>query len=297
MIKSVLQILRPYQWVKNFFVFMPLFFGHQLMNVPLLINTVAAFFAFSFVASSIYCFNDIIDVEDDRRHVEKCHRPIASGKISVATGYVLMFVMLALSIALSFALPYDVVSTTLPLPYIIIIYWLMEMAYCIRLKRIAIIDLCILSMGFLLRIAAGGAATGILLSHWLIMMTFLLTLFLGFAKRRDDVLKFQKTKIPPRHNTKRYNLTFVNDATTVTGSVMLVCYIMYTVSPETITNFDNRHIYLTTIFVLLGVLRYMQLAVVDEKSGDPTKVLLRDPFTQVIVLGWAVAFLFIIYIL
>ena len=297
MIKSVLQILRPYQWVKNFFVFMPLFFGHQLMNVPLLINTIAAFFAFSFVASSIYCFNDIIDVEDDRRHVEKCHRPIASGKISVATGYILMFVMLALSIALSFALPNYVVSTTLPLPYIIIIYWLMEMAYCIRLKRIAIIDLCILSMGFLLRIAAGGAATGILLSHWLIMMTFLLTLFLGFAKRRDDVLKFQKTKIPPRHNTKRYNLTFVNDATTVTGSVMLVCYIMYTVSPETIANFDNRHIYLTTIFVLLGVLRYMQLAVVDEKSGDPTKVLLRDPFTQVIVLCWAVAFLFIIYIL
>ena len=297
MIKSVLQILRPYQWVKNFFVFMPLFFGHQLMNVPLLINTIAAFFAFSFVASSIYCFNDIIDVEDDRRHVEKCHRPIASGKISVTTGYVLMFVMLALSIALSFALPNDVVSTTLPLPYIIIIYWLMEMAYCIRLKRIAIIDLCILSMGFLLRIAAGGAATGILLSHWLIMMTFLLTLFLGFAKRRDDVLKFQKTKIPPRHNTKRYNLTFVNDATTVTGSVMLVCYIMYTVSPETIANFDNRYVYLTTIFVLLGLLRYMQIAVVDEKSGDPTKVLLRDPFTQVIVLCWAVAFLFIIYIL
>lgn len=295
--KSVLQILRPYQWVKNFFVFMPLFFGHQLMNVPLLINTIAAFFAFSFAASSIYCFNDIIDVEDDRRHVEKCHRPIASGKISVTMGYVLMFVMLALSMALSFALPYEVTSTTLPLPYIIIIYWLMEMAYCLRLKRIAIIDLCILSMGFLLRIAAGGAATGILLSHWLIMMTFLLTLFLGFAKRRDDVLKFQNSKIPPRRNTKRYNLTFVNEAITVTGCVMLVCYIMYTVSPETIANFDNHHIYLTTIFVLLGVLRYMQLAIVDEKSGDPTKVLLRDPFTQVIVLCWALAFLLIIYIL
>ena len=297
MIKSIFQILRPYQWVKNFFVFMPLFFGHQLMNVPLLINSVVTFFAFSFVASSIYCFNDIIDVEDDRRHVEKCHRPIASGKISVTMGYMLMLLMLALSIAVSFALPCEVVSTTLPLPYIIIIYWLMEMAYCLRLKRIAIIDLCILSMGFILRIAAGGAATGILISHWLIMMTFLLTLFLGFAKRRDDVLKFQKTKIPPRHNTKRYNLTFVNEAITVTGCVMLVCYIMYTVSPETIANFDNRHIYLTTIFVLLGVLRYMQLAVVDEKSGDPTKVLLRDPFTQLVVLCWAISFLLIIYIL
>ena len=295
--KSVIQILRPQQWVKNLFVFMPLFFGHQLMNVPLLINTIVAFFAFSFVASSIYCFNDIIDVEDDRRHVEKCKRPIASGKISVTTGYILMFLMFALSVIISMMLPFEAQTTTLELPYIIGIYWLMEMAYCIQLKRIAIIDLCILSMGFLLRIAAGGAATGIMLSHWLIMMTFLLTLFLGFAKRRDDVLKFQKTKIPPRHNTKRYNLTFVNEAITVTGCVMLVCYIMYTVSPETTANFDNRHIYLTTIFVLLGVLRYMQLAVVDEKSGDPTKVLLRDHFTQVIVLCWVVSFLFIIYIL
>lgn len=295
--KSVIQILRPQQWVKNLFVFMPLFFGHQLMNVPLLINTIVAFFAFSFVASSIYCFNDIIDVEDDRRHVEKCKRPIASGKISVTTGYILMFLMFALSVIISMMLPFEAQTTTLELPYIIGIYWLMEMAYCIQLKRIAIIDLCILSMGFLLRIAAGGAATGIMISHWLIMMTFLLTLFLGFAKRRDDVLKFQKTKIPPRHNTKRYNLTFVNEAITVTGCVMLVCYIMYTVSPETTSNFDNRHIYLTTIFVLLGVLRYMQLAVVDEKSGDPTKVLLRDHFTQVIVLCWVVSFLFIIYIL
>lgn len=295
--KSVIQILRPQQWVKNLFVFMPLFFGHQLMNVPLLINTIVAFFAFSFVASSIYCFNDIIDVEDDRRHAEKCKRPIASGKISVTTGYILMFLMFALSVIISMMLPFEAQTTTLELPYIIGIYWLMEMAYCIQLKRIAIIDLCILSMGFLLRIAAGGAATGIMISHWLIMMTFLLTLFLGFAKRRDDVLKFQKTKIPPRHNTKRYNLTFVNEAITVTGCVMLVCYIMYTVSPETTTNFDNHHIYLTTIFVLLGVLRYMQLAVVDEKSGDPTKVLLRDHFTQVIVLCWVVSFLFIIYIL
>ena len=96
--KSVIQILRPQQWVKNFFVFMPLFFGHQLMNVPLLINTIAAFFAFSFVASSIYCFNDIIDVEDDRRHIEKCKRPIASGKISVATGYILMFTLQAIRV-------------------------------------------------------------------------------------------------------------------------------------------------------------------------------------------------------
>jgi len=295
--KSIIHLLRPQQWVKNFFVFMPLFFGHQLTNIPLLINTIITFFAFSFAASSIYCFNDIIDVEDDRRHVEKCKRPIASGKISITKGYVLMSIMLVLSILLSVNLPYNTNSEIIPLPYIIIGYWIMEIAYCLRLKRIAIIDLCILSIGFLMRIAAGGVATDIVISHWLIMMTFLITLFLGFAKRRDDVLKFQKTKIPPRHNTKRYNLTFVNEAITVTGSVTLVCYIMYSVSPETTTNFNNKYIYLTSIFVLLGLLRYMQLAVVDEKSGDPTKVLLHDHFTQINVLCWFVSFLVIIYFL
>ena len=312
MIKSLYKLLRPYQWVKNLFVFMPLFFGHQLTNIPLLINAVVAFFSFSFVASSIYCFNDIIDVEDDRRHAEKCKRPIASGKVSVTVGYVLMLLMFFAAWALTLLVPnaYLIHCAQDPnytlsggawseaswLGFVIVSYWVMEILYCRWLKRIAIIDVCILSMGFILRIMAGGVATGIMVSHWLIMMTFLLTLFLGFAKRRDDVLKFQKTGIPPRHNTKRYNLTFVNDAITVTGSVMLVCYIMYTVSPEVVAHFDCQYLYLTTVFVLLGLLRYMQLAVVDEKSGDPTKVLLRDHFVQVVVLGWIVTFLVIIYL-
>jgi magnesium-transporting ATPase (P-type) len=134
------------------------------------------------------------------------------------------------------------------------------------------------------------------ISHWLVMMTFLLTLFLGIAKRRDDVLKMMSTGIAPRHNTKRYNLTFVNNAITITASVMLVCYIMYTVSPEVTENFHTRYLYLTSIFVLIGLLRYMQLAVVDEKTGDPTKILLHDRFTQLVVAAWGLTFLIIIYV-
>lgn len=290
--RNIIRLTRPYQWVKNLFVFMPLFFGHQLMNIPLLLNAIVVFFAFSLAASSIYCFNDIIDVEDDRRHQTKCHRPIASGAISVTKAYMVMLMLLLASMAmLYFLLP----STDAML--VVALYWLMEIAYCIKLKRLAIIDVCILSLGFVLRIVAGGAATDVVISHWLVMMTFLLTLFLGFAKRRDDVLRFQRNGIPPRHNTKRYNLTFLNEAITICGGVMLVCYIMYTVSPEVISNFDNQYVYLTSIYVLLGLLRYMQLAVVDEKTGDPAKTLLHDHFTQVIVVAWILTFLVIIYFL
>lgn len=276
------------------FVFLPIFFGHKLMDGALLLNALVAFMAFSFAASSIYCFNDIIDVKDDRRHPVKCQRPVASGKISVLVAYGIMFMMLAMSIGVLCLIPNG--DYRLATAAVIMFYWLMEIAYCIILKRFAIIDVCTLSIGFVLRILVGGVATGVVVSHWLVMMTFLLTLFLGFAKRRDDVIRMAKTGIPVRHNTKRYNLTFVNEALTITGSVMLVCYIMYTVSPEVVASFDSQYIYLTSIFVILGLLRYMQLAVVDETTGDPTKVLLHDRFVQCVVVAWGMTFLLLIYV-
>ena len=148
----------------------------------------------------------------------------------------------------------------------------------------------------MLRVLAGGFATDITLSKWLVLMTFLLTLFLSFAKRRDDVLRMNETGEPPRKNTIRYNLTFINQAITITASVTLVCYIMYTVSPEVVARLGSDLLYLTSVFVLLGLLRYMQITVVDKKSGDPTKIMLRDRFTQLVVVLWALTFLILIYI-
>lgn len=287
-----IRLIRPSHWVKNMFVFMPLFFGHQLLNIPLLLNAMVMCVSFSFIASAVYCLNDIIDVEADRRHPVKCKRPIASGDVSVPTAYLMMLILIAMSISVLFLSSVGVVSGIC----VIAAYLLMEIAYCLKLKRYAIIDVCMLSLGFVLRIIAGGVVTDIVISHWLVMMTFLLTLFLGIAKRRDDVLKMMSTGIAPRHNTKRYNLTFVNNAITITASVMLVCYIMYTVSPEVTENFHTRYLYLTSIFVLIGLLRYMQLAVVDEKTGDPTKILLHDRFTQLVVAAWGLTFLIIIYV-
>ena len=289
--KKTLLLIRPQQWIKTGFVLIPMFFGGRLLNADDAIASVVTFFAFSFAASAIYCFNDIVDVDADRRHPVKCHRPIASGAVSVPTAYALMAVLALLSALLLFFLPQRAGETA----GIVAFYLLLNMAYCIWLKRHAIIDVCTVAFGFVLRILAGGMACDVAVSNWLVLMTFLLALFLSFAKRRDDVLRMNETGEPPRRNTIRYNITFVNQAITITGTVTLVCYIMYTVSPEVVSRFHAPYLYLTSIFVLVGLLRYMQLTVVDEVSGDPTKILLRDRFTQAIVVAWIMVFLLIIY--
>ena len=291
--KDYMKILRPKQWVKNFFVMLPLFFGGELFNTQALLSAVITMLAYSFAASSIYCFNDIHDVSDDRRHPVKCHRPVTSGAVSIAMAYGMMIVCFILSAVCVALLP----DTALQTGGVILFYWLLNLAYCAWLKQHAIIDVCIVAFGFVLRLLAGGLATHIELSKWIVLMTFLITLFMSFAKRRDDVIRMEKTGEAPRKNTIRYNLTFINQAITITASVTLVCYIMYTVSPEVISHFKTDYLYLTSIFVLVGLLRYIQLTVVDQRSGDPTKVLLKDRFTQLIVLAWLLTFLLIIYVL
>lgn len=291
--KDYIRLLRPKQWTKNFFVMLPLFFGGRLFDEQAFIAGLITFLSYSFAASSIYCFNDIHDVEDDRRHPMKCHRPVASGAIPIAVAYGLMLLCIVLSMLCLFLLPAHRLETG----GVILFYWLLNLAYCARLKQYAIIDVCIVAFGFVLRLLAGGLATHVLLSKWIVLMTFLITLFMSFAKRRDDVIRMERTGEAPRKNTIRYNLTFMNQAITITAGVTLVCYIMYTVSPEVIENFHNDYLYLTSILVLVGLLRYIQLSVVDQKSGDPTKVLLKDRFTQLIVAAWLLAFLLIIYVL
>ncbi len=289
--KAYLKLIRPKQWIKNFFVMIPLFFGGALFDANALIAGVIVFIAYSLAASSIYCFNDIHDVDDDRRHPVKCNRPVASGAVSVTKAYILMILMIVISMATIMFLPENRLATS----GVILFYWLLNLAYCAKLKRYAIVDVCIVAFGFVLRLLAGGFASDIVLSKWIVLMTFLITLFMSFAKRRDDVLRMEETGEAPRHNTIRYNLTFINQAITITASVTLVCYIMYTVSPEVTEHFHTDYLYLTSVFVLLGLLRYIQLAVVDKESGDPTKIILKDHFTQLVVLAWLISFLLIIY--
>lgn len=287
--EALIRLLRPAQWIKNFFVFAPILFGGELFNIHALLKGVIAFFAFSFAASSIYCFNDIHDVADDRRHPEKCHRPIASGAVTIPQAYGLMFLMFALAVLACIPIGFSAL-------FVILFYWCLNLAYCAKLKQFAIIDVCVVAFGFVLRMLAGGEATDIGLSKWIVLMTFLITLFMSFAKRRDDVIRMEKTGEAPRKNTIRYNSTFMDQALTITASVTLVCYIMYTVSPEVMENFNSEYLYLTSIYVLLGLLRYIQIAVVDKKSGNPTKVIIHDRFIQLDVLAWIITFILIIYV-
>lgn len=294
MIKNIVILLRPQQWVKNGFVFLPLFFNGQLFDADALLSTFMAFVAFCFAAAGIYCMNDIVDAEADRRHPKKCSRPIASGAISTALGWALA----AICLATSFVSAFFVGDSWTNVAIVIGIYFVMNIAYCLRLKQIAIVDVFIISIGFVLRIFVGGFATGIFISHWIVLMTFLLALFLALAKRRDDVAIYEQTGVLPRKNVAAYNLDFMNQAIGIVAAITMVCYIMYTVSPDVVARFEGggKYLYLTSVFVLAGIIRYLQITIVNLSSGSPTKVLIHNRFLQICLACWIVSFLIIIYI-
>lgn len=293
--KSIIMLLRPHQWLKNVFILLPMFFDGKMMQMNYIIPSVVIFFAYSLAASGIYCFNDIYDAESDKMHPIKCKRPIASGDISRAQGYVMMVLCIAVSFLIISLYKWES-GHKIGLYSIIFFYIAMNIVYCMKLKQIAIVDVFIIAVGFVLRIFAGGLATGIFLSHWLILMTFLLALFLAFAKRRDDVVIYENTGVKARKNVNRYNLDFMNQAIAIIASITMVCYIMYTVSSEVIERFHSSSLYMTAIFVLAGIIRYMQLTIVDVKSGSPTKVLMKDRFVQACLVGWSLMFAYIIYL-
>ena len=288
-----IQLLRPLQWLKNVFVFAPVFFSNHLLEADYFWPTLVVFLSFCLISSSIYCFNDLRDVDADRQHPKKCHRPIASGSVSVKGGYAMMiFCMMGAFVLLPLA-----GSVNTPYLYIIVAaYWLMNIAYCLRLKQIAILDVSIIAIGFVMRVFVGGLATDIWISHWLVLMTFLVTLFLAFTKRNDDYRLYEQTGQKPRVSITGYNKTFINEATAIIASVTMVCYIMYTMSPEVIERMGTRSVYLTSGWVLAGLLRYLQNMIVFGLSGSPTKSLVKDHFIQLCVFGWLLSFFIIIYL-
>ena len=294
--KQMIALLRPHQWLKNLFIFTPAFFHGSILEQDFLFPAIVMFLAYCLSASGIYCFNDIYDVEADRLHPKKRFRPIASGAVSKTTGYVLMIACIAASFL--FVSLYSWADSTVRMGVygVLAFYVLMNFAYCVYLKQKTIVDVFVIAMGFVLRIFAGGFSTGIVLSHWLVLMTFLLALFLAFAKRRDDVVMFEETGKIARKNILRYNLSFMNQTIGIVASVTMVCYIMYTVSSEVMERFHCSYVYTTSIFVLAGIIRYMQVTIVDVRSGSPTKVLMHDKFIQACILCWILTFVLIIYL-
>jgi decaprenyl-phosphate phosphoribosyltransferase len=282
-IELYLKLLRVHQWVKNLFIFLPPFFALKLKSEFVLEKGIIAFFAFSMIASATY-------INADMLHPTKCKRPLASKEVSFIEGIILIAVLLLLSSYLFVFVIKNPVAT-----FIATFYLLQNILYTIKLKHIAILDVVIISIGFVLRILLGGAVTNTQLSHWIILMTFVFALFLALAKRRDDVINFIQTGNESRKNVQGYNLEFLNVSITVIAAVVVVCYIMYCTSSEVIARFGD-YVYLTSFFVILGILKYLQLTFVQLISGNPTLVLLKNRYLQLIILGWILSFVAIIYI-
>ena len=285
-----IKLLRPAQWSKNLFVFLPLFFAQDIDNMPRLLAVIVAFVALSLASSCIYVLNDMCDVEFDRKHPEKCRRPIASGRVSLPVARVLYVLLLLLSFA--------VIALFLPSTAMFVVlgsYLIINHAYSLWLKHVAILDVMIVAFGFVLRIVAGAVAAQVVPSHWIIIMTFLLALFLVLAKRRDDVIKYERTQALARRNVTAYNRNYLDHVITLVAAITLVSYIMYTVDEEIVARFDCNYVYSTAIFVLAGILRYLQITLVEEKSWSPTKIIMRDRFLLFCVIGWLLLFAYIIY--
>ncbi|MCR4851984.1 MAG: decaprenyl-phosphate phosphoribosyltransferase [Prevotella sp.] len=291
--RHLIKLLRPHQWLKNAFIFAPLFFDRHVTDWCYLWPSIVAFLAFCLASSGIYCFNDIHDIDADRQHPVKRMRPVASGEVSIRMAYITMLTAWGSACALvvlgSFSNIHKGLLGTL------LLYIIMNVAYCARLKQTAILDVFIIAIGFVLRIIAGGLATGITLSHWIVLTTFMLALFLALAKRRDDVVIYQASGIKARKNVMHYNMDFLNLAIAVLGGVTIMCYILYTVSDDVVARIGNQYLYVTSVFVVAGILRYMQLTFVEQKSGSPTKVLMHDHFIIVCVVGWIALFAIILY--
>jgi len=284
-----IKLIRPHQWVKNIFVFLPILFAGRIMDFYLWGSAITVFFAFSMIASAVYCINDVRDVDADRQHPVKRLRPIASGQVSIEMAILIAIVLCIGSILLS------LLSLDYKTGIVVLCYFLINLAYCFGLKQYALIDVFILSSGFVLRLAAGGFACGIELSPWIVSLTFLISLFLAFAKRRDDVVIQKSRGISARKSIRSYNLQFLDMTLGLIGAITVVSYMMYTISPDVMGRLGSRYIYVTSIFVLAGILRYLQVTIVDSRSGSPTNILLKDRFIQGCILCWTVLFCLIIY--
>jgi 4-hydroxybenzoate polyprenyltransferase len=281
-LRDIAYTLRPQQWVKNFLVLAPPFFGGALFtNTDMFVKMFFAFVGFSLASSTAYIINDISDIEYDRLHPIKKERPLTSGRINIFTAVVLGIVTLALSLWASFTIGNDFLIIT-------VLYLLLSLSYSYYLQRIEIIDVFCIAIGFVLRIEAGGIASGIEVSNWLLLTTFLLSLLLGFGKRRHELALHNGPQNSFREVLSRYNTSFLDTTLSIFATTAIVTYAIYAVEIET------RIFLITVPLAVFGVLRYMYLVQTDTR-GDPTESLYKDMPLLLAVLLWFLITTVIIY--
>jgi len=291
--KNYLKLIRVEQWVKNLFVFAPLFFSGKITNTYLFYESIFAFLVFSLTASSIYIINDYFDIESDRRHPEKKTRPLASGAVSKRSAEILFAFLVILSVASIFIGNYIFHTNFWKFGVIIGFYFVMNLFYTFKLKQVAIVDICIIATGFVLRVLAGGYVTGIAVTNWAILLTFVLALVLAIGKRRGELINAQVSG-KTRKALDGYNVQFADIALSISCTLAIICYLMFTLSPEVQDRFHPRVFY-TVLFVVFAFLRYLQQTLVYNKTESPTKIVYKDRYIQITIFLWVIAFLLQIY--
>lgn len=289
MLRNLWELVRPYQYVKNIFIFLPAFFAFRINEPAVLSGTFIAFCAFSLVASAVYILNDWFDRRDDAGHPVKKYRPIAAGHIPGHIAFVLAALLLIAGGLLAYSLAVTIFMLTAA-------YFLMNALYSYKLKHVPIVDITLIGFGFVIRLLVGAEVAHVPLSPWIIVLTFLLALFLSLAKRRDDVLIYLKTDKKMRKSIDGYNLKYLDSAMVMTASIVIPAYILWTFSTEIADKLDGDNLYLTSGFVILGILRYKHIVFVQEKSGNPSMILLTDRFLQLVLLGWMASLIWILYL-
>jgi len=284
---ELLRLMRPHQWVKNAFVFIGLLFGHAWHDPQLVVQAVIAFGAFCMMSSAIYTVNDIVDVEQDKQHPKKCKRPLASGAVSISAAAMLALLLGALGLVLAYAASPIVLA-------ILAGYALMNIAYSLRLKHVVILDVFIIATGFMLRILAGTLGIGIAPSQWLLLCGLMVTLFLGFTKRRAEIFALNDDKANHRKVLEHYSPVLLDKMIGITASGLIMSYSLYTMNPDTIRIHGTANLIYTVPFVMYGVFRYIYLLHHQNRGGDTAHDLVRDPHLFIVVGAWLVATLLLI---
>lgn len=287
---ALIKTLRPHQWVKNLFVAAPLVFSRHLLEPVYVLRAGIAVLAFCALSGAVYCFNDVRDVEADRAHPKKQHRPIASGALSESAAMSSAAILAAGALTAGFILDWR-------LGVFATIYLAQNIAYSIKLKHVAFLDVSLIATGFLLRVLGGAAAIDVVASHWVLSCTALIALYLGLGKRGHELAWAERSgsaKIT-RAALSGYRMPVVRAAMAVLGAATVVAYVMYTLDERTVHLFGTNKLFYSAPFVALGIVRFMYLALWRPKDESPTEAMLKDPWFLLDLAAAAATILYIIY--
>lgn len=292
---EILSCIRPRQWTKNCILFAGLLFSEKalLFQPTAWLWAAAGFCVFCLLSGCVYIINDLVDVDRDRQHPEKCRRPIAAGRISIPQAKGLLAVLLVIAFGAAFALPGLFAASA-------VAYFILNLAYSLKLKHVVLLDVLCIAIGFVLRAQAGigalrGIDSSIYMSHWLLLCTLMLALFLALAKRRQELMLLTGNADRHRISLADYTPEFIDQMIAIVSATTVVSYALYTVSQETVAKFGTDALVLTVPIVVYGIFRYLYLIHLHRLGDNPSELLLSDRPLQITILVWTLAVVAIIH--